>query len=341
MSTNKYLKWLADNTPSRYWNDSADVQDIKNAMENGATGVTTNPVLAIATLKGSAAFWKERLEPSIATLSGNEKAEALNRSVAVTAAKLVAPLYKAGTAKGYCCAQLNPLFATDADTMLAAAERYHTWAENLVIKIPATAVGLKVYEECAARGYNVAATVSFTVPQVLAFGAAFQRGAERARANGVTPGLGIAVLMEGRLDDYLRDVARDTGAACLESDIRQSGVACIKRAYRIFRERGYECKIMPAGCRGPYHISEIAGADMVMSIGPKIAEALLDAPMEERINRPVDPEVIARLQTMPEFVKAYEPDGLAPDEFISYGVVNRTLTQFCECGWKAMVDLGI
>ena len=63
--------------------------------------------------------------------------------------------------------------------------------------------------------------------------------------------------------------------------------------------------------------------------------------MEERIDRPVDPEVIARLQTMPEFVKAYEPDGLAPDEFISYGVVNRTLTQFCECGWKAMVELGI
>lgn len=339
MSTNKYLKWLTDSTPSRYWNDSADVQDIKSAMENGATGVTTNPVLAIATLKGSSAFWKEKLDPSIAALNADEKAEMLNRSVAVTAAELVAPLYETGTAKGYCCAQLNPLFATDADAMLAAAERYHMWAENLVIKIPATSAGLKVYEECAARGYNVAATVSFTVSQVLAFGAAFQRGAEKARANGITPGLGIAVLMEGRLDDYLRDVAHDTGAVCTESDIRQSGIACIKRAYGIFKERGYECKIMPAGCRGPYHISEIAGADMVMSIGPKIAEALMDAPMEERIGRPVNSEVIARLQTMPEFVKAYEPDGLSPDEFISYGVVNRTLTQFCECGWKAMASL--
>ena len=39
---------------------------------------------------------------------------------------------------------------------------------------------------------------------------------------------------------------------------------------------------------------------------------------------------------MPEFVKAYEPDGMAPRDFISYGVTQRTLSQFIEAGWKLL-----
>ena len=60
--------------------------------------------------------------------------------------------------------------------MLALAERYASWYPNLVIKLPATKAGLKVYEECVARGYSVAATLSFTVPQVLAVAEAAKRG---------------------------------------------------------------------------------------------------------------------------------------------------------------------
>jgi transaldolase len=36
---------------------------------------------------------------------------------------------------------------------------------------------------------------------------------------------------------------------------------------------------------------------------------------------------------MPEFVKAYEPDGMAPREFITFGVAQKTLSQFREAGW--------
>jgi transaldolase len=39
---------------------------------------------------------------------------------------------------------------------------------------------------------------------------------------------------------------------------------------------------------------------------------------------------------MPEFVRAYEPDGMTPAEFVSYGATQRTLSQFCEVGWKLM-----
>ncbi len=224
--------------------------------------------------------------------------------------------------------------------MIEQGKRFAFWGSNVVIKIPATKAGLKAYEELAALGYNVAATVSFTVPQVLAFGAAFQRGAERAKAAGIQPGLGIAVLMVGRTDDYLRDVMRDTQAGCSEEDIICAGTACIKRAYGIFQEKNYDCVLMPAGCRGAYHIADLAGAKMIMSIAPKIAKLLLDVDdFTEKIDKPVDPAVISRLQTMPEFVKAYEPNGLSEDEFIGYGATNRTLTQFCESGWNPLLKL--
>jgi hypothetical protein len=43
--------------------------------------------------------------------------------------------------------------------------------------------------------------------------------------------------------------------------------------------------------------------------------------------------------TMPEFRKAYEPDGMTLDDFIGYGVCNRTLTQFVESGWSQLENL--
>ena len=166
---------------------------------------------------------------------------------------------------------------------------------------------------------------------------AYQRGHDKAVANGIKPGIGIAVLMVGRLDDYLRDVMNDTRARATEADIIWAGTAAIKRAYKIFEEKKYDCVLMPAGCRGGYHISELAGAKMVMSIAPGIAKALIDnTDFTEKINDPVDPAIIDRLNDMPEFRKAYEPDGMSVNEFITFGSCNRTLDQFVLMGWNVL-----
>jgi len=340
MAENKFLQWMSGNTQSVYWHDSAVISELDEAIGNGARGVTTNPFLVNATMRSAARYWEEHLPKADPAIKGDARAEAYCEGVARHIARKLAPFQKEGFGKGYCCAQTNPLHPGQADYIMEQAKRYALWAPNIVIKMPATRAGVKAYEECAALGYNVAATVSFTVPQVLAFGAAFQRGAERAKAAGIKPGLGIAVLMVGRTDDYLRDVMLDTQAGCGEEDIVWAGLACIKRAYEIFREREYECVLMPAGCRGGHHITELAGARMIMSIAPKIAGMLMDEnDFREKIQNPVSPEKIKRLETMPEFVKAYEPGGMELDEFIAYGATNRTLTQFCECGWNPLTTL--
>jgi transaldolase len=44
---------------------------------------------------------------------------------------------------------------------------------------------------------------------------------------------------------------------------------------------------------------------------------------------PVDPALIADLyERIPDFRRAYEPDGMAPDEFEGYGASARTLRAF-------------
>ena len=112
--------------------------------------------------------------------------------------------------------------------------------------------------------------------------------------------------MCGRLDDYLRDVAHDSGAAVSESDITQAGIACLKKAYRIFNERGYDTYLMPAGCRGANQIIELAGAKMIL--------------------------------TMPEFRKAYLEDGMTREQFITFGSANRTTDQFINDGWNPLIN---
>jgi transaldolase len=334
MAGTTYLDWVVRETRTKWWHDSAEAAELQQGFERGAVGVTTNPYLANLALHRDRALWAREVDGVLARkLPAEQKAEALMRvAVTKTAGKLPPD------ACGFVCAQVNPLRAGDRDCMLPMARRFHAWAPKIAVKLPATSAGLDVLEDCVAEGITVAATVSFTVPQVVAIAERHRAGIRRARERGIEPGRCFAVIMIGRLDDYLREVAHDTQAAVSESDICQAGLAATKRAYAIYRERGYGAVLLVAALRGAYHLTEIAGADLVMSIAPPYQEMFVtqDLPREERIEQPVDPDVIERLSRMPEFVRAYEPDGMAPAEFISYGATQRTLCQFCEAGWKLM-----
>jgi transaldolase len=339
MTKESYLSWLARDTPTSWWHDSADPDELREALNNGASGVTTNPLLVNRTLSATPTKWTEELKAIPPNLVAEENAEQLLGAVVRRTTKTLLPHYKCSAGRdGYVCAQVNPGKAGDAAAMLAMATRIQSWAPNVAVKLPATAAGLEALEECAARGINVTATVSFTVAQVIAVAERYRCGLTRARKAAVKPGRCFAVLMIGRLDDYLRDVAQDRRADVTEADIRQAGVAVAKRAHAIFQERRYEAALLPAAMRGPLHVQDLAGADMTLSIHPSIQASILkaDPPRQLRIGIPVPEEVVRRLLVIPEFERAYEPDGMKPEEFITFGLSQRTLSQFLEVGWKSL-----
>jgi len=340
MSADTYLGWLVSRTRTTWWHDSADPAELQRGLDRGACGVTTNPFLTSVSLAKDRAAWPPGVDAVLARgLSAEDKAEELMRLVVTRAAAMYRPHFDAsGGTQGFVCAQVNPSRAGEREAMLSMARRFHLWAPNIAVKLPAVAAGLDVLEDCVAEGITATATVSFTVPQVLAVAERCRAGRQRALRNGMTPGECFAVIMIGRLDDYLREVAADNRAPVSESDIRQAGLAVTKRAYRIYRERGYEAVLLVAALRGPYHLTELAGAELVMSIAPAPQEWFVagDHPREERIDREIDPAVVQRLGSMPEFRKAFEPDGMSPEDFMSYGATQRTLCQFVEAGWRLL-----
>jgi transaldolase len=342
---NTYLSWVTNHTRTKWWHDSAEPSELQRGLQRGAVGVTTNPFLTNLALSKNRDAWATEIAEVLSAHPRPEaKAENLMRIAVTRAAGQLLPEYERSRGSmGYVCAQVNPARAGDRDAMQAMAQRFHAWAPNIAVKLPATAAGLDVLEECIAQGITITATVSFTLPQAIAIAERCRQGVRRARSSGLAPGRCFAVIMIGRLDDYLREVAQDSRAGIPESDIRQAGLAVTKRAYATYKERGYEAVLLVAALRGDYHLTELAGADLVMSIAPGYQELFVsrDLPREERIQAEAPREVVERLSRLPEFVRSYAPDGMLPEDFITYGVTQRTLSQFYDAGWKLLETWGM
>ena len=334
-----YLEWINQCTPTRWWHDSGNPDEIELAIQRGATGVTTNPVLTFRSFQSQPEFWNPKVVALGDDFEPEARAEALLKLVATYAAEKVRPVYeRTNGADGYALGQLNPTRAGDAEGMLAQARRVHSWAENIAVKLPATAAGIEVIEHLAEEGIPICATINVSVSQAIAVAEAYARGKQKALAAGVKPPLCIVVQQVGRLDDYLRDVAQDMKLGLDESVITMAGLAVAKRTYQIFEQRGYDAVIMPAGLRGAYHLTEMAGGKLLYTINTRVQDMILaaDPSQEERISNPVPQDVLNQLRKIPEFARAYEPDGMKPSEFITYGVTQKLLSQFNETGWAPL-----
>ncbi len=93
-----------------------------------------------------------------------------------------------------------------------------------------------------------------------------------------------------------------------------------------------------AALRGDYHLTELAGADLIMSIHPSSQEIFVaqDLPREERIGQPVPRDgdrAAAHDAGVRAGVRAGRHDA---GDFIGFGATQRTLGQFSEVGWKLM-----
>ena len=184
---NTWLNWVIENTQTKWWHDSAEAAELELALERGAVGVTTNPLLSSAALNRNRELWSAGINEVLArNLPPDQKAEALMRIVVVSAAAKLTPEFeKTGGRSGFVCAQVNPMHAGDRDCMYAMAKRLRGWAPNIAVKLPATSAGLDVLEDCVAEGITITATVSFTVPQVIAIADRHRAGIRRAREKGI------------------------------------------------------------------------------------------------------------------------------------------------------------
>jgi transaldolase len=324
-------------TPTDIWNDSCALDELEYAIGFGAVGATANPTIVHDNWKKDPAHWRSRVR----TLAEEhdhwtevDLAWGIVEEMSQAGAKLLEPAFvREGGRKGRLSVQTDPTLWRTPDRMLAQGVHFDSIAPNVIVKFPATRVGIGVMEEATYRGVNVNCTVSFSVAQAVAAAEAVERGLRRRESEGLaTDRMGpVITIMMGRLEDWLR-AQMDSGTIVADPDaLPWSGIAVFKRAYALFRERGFRARPLAAAMRHHRHWSELIGGDCVITIPAAWQRRFQasDVEVRPRIDDPVDARVVDHLRAhFPDFERAYEPDGLSVGEFDTFPPTVRTLRVF-------------
>lgn len=339
-----YLAEIYQRYGTEMWCDTPNPPDLSRLVGLGAVGATSNPVLMLRTVQAAPDRW--RGEVAGCRAEGGLANWTMYRRVAREAAEILQPVYRQSAGKvGLLSVQVDPRNWNDPAKMIPQAREADAIAPNISVKLPVTKAGLVGIEELAANGISCTATVSFSVPQAIAIAEAFKRGKARAEKAGKLsaskPLHSYTVLMVGRLDDHLRDTVKERGLSVDPELLTWAGIAVGKRANEIFRERGYESKLLIAALRGNNHIEQFVGGDLVISMPPANEQAFgehvghkLPAPL---IDEPVPSGKIEELsERFVDFRRAYAPDGMQPEEFDSFGPTVKTINQFSQ-NWEGLI----
>ena len=129
----------------------------------------------------------------------------------------------------------------------------------------------------------------------------------------------------------MRVLAERDGIAVNPDALDWAGIAAFKRAVDVYREHGYRTRLLAAAYRHRLHWTELVGGDVVLTM-PHAWQVRFNASgitPESRIDEPVDPALVRDLlERIPDFARAFEPDGLTIDEFDGFGPTVRTLRGF-------------
>lgn len=196
--------------------DTGDVNEVEKAAEWGVIdGVTTNPTLIAKSGKG---FKETVLKICELLPQGDISAEVV---------------------------------ATDYDTMLREALEVSSWHENVVVKVPLIAPGIRLTKELSNRGIRTNVTLVFTVGQALL--------AAKAGATYISN-------FVGRVDDLATD-----------------GMIAVRDTVNMINEYGYESEVLVASVRHPKHVLEaIQAGGHVATMPLKVIEALFLHPLTDK-----------------------------------------------------------
>lgn len=90
-----------------------------------------------------------------------------------------------------------------------------------------------------------------------------------------------------------------------------------------------------------WHLEKLAGGDIVFTCPPSFIEGVFEyfdgIEFRSQIEEEVPKAVLDKLLRIPYFEKAYQEDGLTPDEFNSHPALVATATEFSKAT-EEMVD---
>lgn len=218
------------------------------ADEEGIKGLTSNPAIFEKAIGHS-----DEYDAEIAELlkSGVTDIAAIFRRLAVTdikaAADALKPVYDATKAiDGYVSLEVSPYIAHDEAATVAEAREI--WADvdrpNLMVKVPATAEGVKAFQTLTSEGINVNVTLLFAKDVYVQVAEAYIAGLEaQPETADLSKMASVASFFVSRIDGMIDDkldklIAKASGdkKALLESLKGKVAIANAKQAYQEYHK---------------------------------------------------------------------------------------------------------
>ena len=323
--------------------------DPQNPQATLFTGVTTNPPLSFQAIQDNPerwTVWVQDFGREHPEMDAHQAAWELYKQIVQIGARAYLPVFQRSDAQyGHLSAQVSPYTFFDAAEMLRQALELKSLAPNIAIKIPGSMEGVQVIRQLTAVGVSTNCTSGYSVPQFVAVAEAVLEGLQAARANGVdlTGWRSVITYMSSRWESekLFLEQAQQAGVTLSPEDVRWAGVAIFKNAYRIFRERAYPSKLLICSLRlGPqvdgvtrcWHVEETAGGNVIFTLPPSFLTELMTQAdhldFEPRIRQEIPADVMERLRKVPYFNAAYEPDGMASEDFNQMPALLSTMKQF-------------
>ncbi len=194
--------------------DTADVKEIRDLVSLGVVdGITTNPSLVAKEGQPFKSIVKEILE----IVTGPVNLEVVG---------------------------------TDQATIIKEAHQLAKLHNNVVVKVPLIAEGLKAVHQLSEEGFKTNVTLCFSATQALL--------AAKAGATYISP-------FVGRLDD-----------------IGHVGMDLVRQIVAVYRNYGFPTKVLAASLRSPLHVLEaaLAGAH-VGTMPPSVLRQMLKHPLTD------------------------------------------------------------
>lgn len=331
-----FFSQLTAETPTRVWVNNPTLEEIDLALAQGAVGCTTNPAYGGGLLK-RAPGQIEPLIHEVARETDDDRAGAW-RVQELLVARIVErfrPLHEAsGGRQGYVSIQGSPELDIDTAAIIEQAHSGHALGPNAAPKIPATEAGLPAFEAVVEAGYPVIVTEVFSVAQLTAICDRYLAVTEQT---GVQPPFFLSPIT-GIFGDHLKAVAVAKGIDVSAAELELVGVALGRACYDVVRQRAYPVTLLCGGARTPMDLTDFVGAELHCTINwSTFAQVLADpATFSLGCAEPIDPAVLARLAgTFPDVARAFQPDGLAIEEFEEFGPVQHFRNSFL-AGWRAV-----
>jgi transaldolase len=313
-------------------------------------GCTTNPPLSWKAVQADRPVWDDWIDGLLLARPDAEQSEIFwltYKEVVRRGAEMFLPLYDASAGRyGWISGQLDPRCATDVQAMIRQGKELSALSPNVMVKVPATMEGLQALLALTMAGVSTNVTVCFTLPQVMSAARTVWEGTQAARRDGgdLSRWRSVITLMIGRLteNEALDVQAQRRGLSLSRVDKHWFGLAVFKRAVRLLWENGWPSKMLACSMRaGPliagkehfWDIEMLAGGDIVFTMPPYVLEPLFRIGDGLRfdpdaIHQEIPPEVMDRLLEIPYVIQAFDPNGLANEQFNDHPATIDTLRAF-------------